>query len=201
MAHIFFEQLENRRSTQSLYAGYTISDQKSLPDYGVFYPYPEESTPIYNPISPVNYFPRDSVYNPIGFSNPYSSIWNDPLGSYSTPWINPLNVFGGIGNFIFPFWNNFRTVFRWKPTPLPPEYPDPEPIFRPMYGIIDPISTIVEPDPEPIFRPMYGITNPISTIFTSYSPPSSRAVFLYGINPPNEPSTSYAITGFNALYL
>ena len=178
MAHIFFEQLENRRTTQSLYTGYTIRDHEFHPDYGVFYPLPEESTPIYEPISPIGYYIRGPVYNPIRPYNPYSPIWNDPLGSYSVPWIDTSNIFGGIGGFIFPFWNNFRTIFRWEPTPIKdllPKYPDPEnitPIYQPMYGIsFDPISPTIE--------------------FTSYSPPNSNIQFLYGVDTPSHSNTLY----------
>ena len=174
MAHIFFEHLENRRSTQSLVTNYTIQDQEWHPAYGVFYPLPEESTPVYEPISPIGYYIKSPVYNPIGPFNPYSPVWSNPLGSYSVPWNNTSSIFGGIGGFIFPFWNNFRTIFQWDPTPIKnplPKYPDPEditPIFQPMYGIsIDPILT------DPIFTT------------TTYSPPSPPFELLYGINPPS----------------
>lgn len=155
--HIFFERLENRRSTQSLYAGYTPSTSLGRLYYGVSYP---DTTPISYPSYPsTGYFPSWGsnynsfpAYSPYPVYNPYS-IWSNQFYQYPSLWMNPFpNFFGGIGSFFSPFRNMFQGFFDW-PT---------------SYRQLSPWTPIITP---PVYTPQVfeppSYTNP-GGIFSSF---------------------------------
>ena len=194
MAHIFFEKLENRRSTQSLYGGYITPYNEITAYYGI-------STTLYgisnpDPFPSIGYIPQwNSGYNPYMSYTPYS-MWNTPFNEYT--WTNPFsNFLGGIGNFFSPFLNSFRGFFGWQPSPWSvysyPDYTYPGNIFpgdiRALYGIsIDPVY------PVPSYSPpnstswlLYGVSTPISVPgwpSDSYSPPLSPGLYMYAVGVP-----------------
>lgn len=218
MPHIFFEKLENRRSTQSLYGGYTTPSNDfvglygaaSAP-YGISIPNPLSTGFIpswstgYNPYTSFNpyqsYNPFSSWNTPFNqsYTNPFSS-WNTPFNQYS--YTNPFPSFlGGIGSLFSPFLNNFRGLFGWPSPTLPinsyPGYTNPGNIFpgdiRALYGIsVNPIP----PTPYTSYTPpdsggwlLYGINLP-----TSYAPPTSTNLYLYGVDiPPGNSSAVFKI--------
>ena len=195
MPHIFFERLENRRSTQTLYGGYVAPYNSISAYYGV-------ATTLYGISDPgtipyTGYIPSWSTgYNPYTSFNPYMSYspfstWNTPFNQYS--WTNPFSSFlGGIGSLFSPFLNSFRGLFGWQSPALPiysyPGYTNPGTIFpdiRALYGIsVNPIS------PAPSYTPpsstswlLYGINVP-----SSYSPPQYTNLYMYGVDIPPESS-------------
>ena len=115
MAHVFFEKLENRKSTQVLWAGYSAPSNYYSAYYGHptiinqdYYPY-LSAINAYN-AAPVlnyrNYFPWNSPYYPSEYFHPYNSYpyWYNTFNSY------PQWNFG-IGNWFSPVWNMFQGLF------------------------------------------------------------------------------------------
>ena len=206
MAHIFFERLENRRSTQSLYGGYITPYNEIATYYGVAVALYGISDPGTNPytgfipswgtgynsytsFNPYMSFNPYTTFNPYTSYSPFSS-WNTPFSQYS--WSNPFSSFlGGIGSLFSPFFNSFSGLFGWQsPTWSPYSYPgytNPGNIFpgdiRALYGIsVNPFS------PTPSYTPpgstawlLYGINVP-----TSYSPPISTNFYAYAVGIPGE---------------
>jgi hypothetical protein len=141
MPHIFFEKLENRRSTQALYGGfspYSVAEYAvQLPSnsvqaiysapvalyaapvtyYGINYP-----DPSYPSFDPGSFFPWNSGWgggwNPTGPYQPYSP-WGGPFNSYMpwggpfNSWNNPFNSYPGSpwGNGFSNFWGGIGNLF------------------------------------------------------------------------------------------
>lgn len=170
MAHIFFERLEKRKSTQSLMPA-SFGNNSIQPDYGVQIapdPNPQQFFPEYG-IS----FPNPPTTYPIGGysswggglfgmsgyyyspSNPFSS-WTTPSYSY-TPWsvwgqgriFTPIrDFFGGLfgGKFPWSWQNNY------------PGFPD----NRLLYGIYPQLlyGASIPTTPTPDITTYYGIGFP-----------------------------------------
>lgn len=186
MAHIFFERLEKRQSTQTLYpltGGNTAIAIYSapLPDSGW------GSIGYYNPLTPQllygisppstypsgGYFPWSSgLFGMSGYS-PYSpfSSWTNPFFSY-----NSWNSWGSGGSFS-PIWNYlgglFGGSFPWSwGGSWGGSYPG-IPDIRLLYGIPSPIQ------PPTNITTFYGVGTPISP-----SLPPVDIVTYYGITLP-----------------
>jgi hypothetical protein len=165
MAHIFFERLEKRQSTQSfappfirnisiqpVYGVQIAPDtntQQFFPEYGISIP----SSPYTYPIG--GYSPwGGGLFGMSGYSpyNPFSS-WTSPSSNYS-PWSS-----WGSGSFFTPIWDFLGGFFGgqspWSWRNNYPGFPD----YRVLYGI------------SPTPQPYYGVsipTRPISDIVTYY---------------------------------
>ncbi|MEW5801524.1 MAG: hypothetical protein AB1847_05390 [bacterium] len=205
MAHIFFEKLENRRSTQSLYSGYSgysTPDSEFRLYYGAPTPiselkkYYEFPLPYeYNRISPTSWYPWGGWggygygYNPYGFGSysPYNTLpfWNNPITSYTSPWSSPItNLWGSVNSFLSPLWNILGGFFGSYPWGT---YPGNSGNTSP--GQIVPLYAAQVPSPTTY----YGVNIP--TPKTIYSPPTTAFGPLYGISAPTLPDTSYTPPG------
>ena len=189
MAHIFFERLENRRSTQSLYGGYTTPYNEIATYYGVAVALYGISNP--NPYPSINYTPQWNLggyypyYNPTTFYSPFSG-WNMPFNQYS--WTNPFSsLFGGISNIFSPFLNNFRGIFGWQSPTWPiysyPGYTNPGSIFPGEIRALYAAPTSYTPPDYSNPWLLYGIGIP-----SSYSTPSSGNFYAYAVGLPIETS-------------
>ena len=169
MAHIFFEKLEGRRNTQSIFSGYTIPDNTFQAYYGVavaLYGISDPALPTtgdyfpswaswrgsgwgYNPYTPyIPYFPPYPSWN--------TSFYNyNPYNYYMNPWGNPFSgLFGGFGNFFSPLWNSVRGLLSR------PSYSLPYNLAKPISYTSSPYSTIWNGQ-EPIL--MYAVSIPEGT--------------------------------------
>ncbi|MEW6381295.1 MAG: hypothetical protein AB1611_17055 [bacterium] len=199
MAHIFFERLENRQSTQSLYAGYGIPATTPRLYYGIqttdtatYYGVGVQTTSQYNPLLYPSFgsYPWGGWsswgygygYNPYGFGS-YSlfnpiALWNNPFTPYASPWANPFsNLWGGISNLFSPLWNIFGGLFGWQSSPWS-GYPVSPGSYTPDPG--GAVAIYAAPISGPIA--LYAIDLPSTS--TSYSPPGSTVWALYGISQP-----------------
>jgi hypothetical protein len=184
MAHIFFERLEKRQSTQTLFSG--IGGNTAIAIYAA--PLPDSygwGSIGYNPLTPQllygisppttnptgGYFPwgGGGLFGMYGYS-PYSSYssWTNPFGGYS-PW----NSWGS-GGFFSPIWNYlgglFGGSFPWSGGGNYPGVPD----IRLLYGIPSPIQSPTN------ITTFYGITTPAIP-----SLPPNNIVAYYGITVPS----------------
>lgn len=133
MAHIFFERLETRRSTQSLYGGwggYSAPNQYMQGYYGISTYYPDYTTPYPSSYYP-SYYPSGGYYPSY---NPYPN-WYNP---YPSSWMNPSpNFWGGMGNWFSPIWNTFQGWFGGQPSYWgPSQWQQPQywgPSYYPSY--------------------------------------------------------------------
>jgi hypothetical protein len=156
MAHIFFERLEKRQSTQTLISSYGAIQPQSL--YSFQISDTGAGTPASN-ISEAHYFygvstPPSYSYPRLGISSwhgsssgmfgysPYSP-WSNPYGGYGL-W-SPYNPWGS-GGFFGPLRNFFDGLFGVS---INIGYPD----FGVLYGVSPIPST-----PTPVF--FYGIGLP-----------------------------------------
>jgi hypothetical protein len=200
MAHIFFEKLENRRSTQSLYSGYstpgsTVQALYAAPTNQVatFYGVMQPSTSL-TPSPSTGSFPWAGWgygyasgygygYNPSGFggSNLFNplTLWNNPLSPYpySSSWSSPFsNLWSGASNFLSPVWNILGGLFGLQSSPwiAYPGYPATYP------GRITPLYAAPVSQPQPYYGvSYYGVSQPTVQLY-------------YGVNLPPTPSTSYS---------
>ena len=172
MAHIFFEKLENRRSTQSLYSGYTPPYNEITAYYGVAVALYGISNP--NPFPSTDYAPLWNLGGYYPYYNPPISGWNKPFNQNT--WTNPLSsLFGGISNLFSPFLNNFSGLYGWQSPITWPSYSYPG--YNP--GNIFPND----------MRPVYGISVDPNSSPTFYTPPLSPQWLLYGVSLPSAPIT------------
>ena len=173
MAHIFFERLEKRQSTQTLLPSWG-GDTLIQPVYGIQVPgdtgwgnigYP--SNPIGGNVLLYGISPPYSPYTPpTGGLFPWTGGLFGMFGGYSsyTPysqWTTPFNNYNnwnswGSGGFFSPIWDFmgglFGGGFPWTWRNTNPVVPD----FRVLYGIFpDP----VQPNPIDIIA-YYGIGVP-----------------------------------------
>ncbi|MGA1864875.1 MAG: hypothetical protein ACMUHX_07420 [bacterium] len=169
MAHIFFERLEKRRSTQSLVPAFW-GNNSIQPVYGVQIA-PDTNTqqffPEYGislPNSPTTYFTGGyfpwggGLFGMSGYSSPYNpfSSWTTPSYSYS-PWNS-----WGQGSFFSPirdfFGGLFGGQFPWSWQNNYPGFPDNRLLYgispQPLYGISVPTTTI------PDIVTYYGVSIP-----------------------------------------
>ena len=159
MSHIFFERLETRRSTQSLYGGWGysapnpyiqgyygvgINPYEGYPPIGG-YPNSISSYPPYYPSG--GYYPS---YNPYpNWYNPYPSSWMSPFP----------NLWGGMGSWFSPVWNMFQGWFGGQPS-----YWGPSQWQQPQY-----------------WGPSQWFTYPYPN---TYSPPQPSTYYAYAIGIP-----------------
>jgi hypothetical protein len=159
MAHIFFEELENRKSTQTIFtsggtfANWSGSTYQATPPanfYGVY----GLSTPSYTPINlgwPSQKYPINIPYAIYGIS---PSPWPLEFPDWQNPF-NPIDI--------------IRPLYGINPSPIWPI--DKIDIPRPLYGI--------SPSPWPIQAPVWPVwQNPVY--------PNDPPVLLYGIFLPSD---------------
>ncbi|MGA1875963.1 MAG: hypothetical protein ACMUIA_10180 [bacterium] len=178
MPHIFFERLENRRSTQSLYGGYSPSGSGGVLYYGVLPPSNDTQTRYGIPVTYYGLgnpypspFPSQGSLFPSWGSGwgfypymPYNP-WSNPFSFRSNPfisWSNPFSaLWGGIGSIFSPFRNLFGGFYRWQ----------------------KPTSPIFPGDNFPgEIHLLYGIpANPPTLPTGSYSPPDTTAILPFPV--------------------
>ena len=139
MPHIFFEKLEKRRSTQSLFSGSGLFGNDLFAS-GLFYGVspPTDYNPIYMPF-PSSWFrdwlPDYSIYpwsTPSSWLSPWPSMSPWVSSQYSLmPWLSPLP-----SQYSSSFWYNLRDIFPWTTTILrkPIDY-EPDPTTMMCYAI------------------------------------------------------------------
>ena len=188
MPHIFFENLESRRSTQTLYGGYSPSGSSGVLYYGILPP-SNNIQPLYG--APVTYYGISDPYpspsslfpswgsgwgfNPYmpynTWSSPWSSSWSSPWSnSWSNPWdswSNPFSGFwGGIANIFSPLQNIFGGFWGGG-----------------FYGWQQPTSPLFPGGTFPgEIRPVYGIPANPTLPTGSYSPSVPSAIAIYSVN-------------------
>ena len=188
MAHIFFEKLENRRSTQSLYGWNNIFDSMWKPEYK---PPATQFTAYYGtqiPTTPANASSWGASWNN-GSSIP--SILNNsvPSNSSSSSWIGlPSTPQVSASKFLTPVYNFLGGLFGLQSSPwaVYPGYPRGT-----SPGQVVPLYAAQVPGPTTY----YGVNLPSTPSTytppsTSYSPPSSPMWALYGISV-SQPTTPY----------
>jgi hypothetical protein len=148
MAHIFFEKLENRRSTQSLFSGYSTSASSfnmpqaaAMPQWSGYYglmptsllsntAVPSATTvPSTTTVQSTGSFPLSGWSYPYlqGSSSPpnSTSLWNNPITSSaaSSSLANSSSIMGkSASNFLAPLRNIFGGFFdasSWPAYPAP----------------------------------------------------------------------------------
>lgn len=117
MAHVFFEKLENRKSTQVLWAGYSAPSNY----YSAYYGNPTTiNQDYYSYLSAINtynaapllyykdYFPWDMPNYASGYYHPYIPYpyWYNTFSSYPQ-----CNFLSETGNLFSPVWNLFQGWF------------------------------------------------------------------------------------------
>ena len=216
MAHIFFEKLENRRSTQSLYSGYSTpgstvqalyaapTNQAPTNQVATFYGVMQPST-SYTPSPSTGSFPWGGWgygyasgygygygFNPSGFggSNLFNplTLWNNPLSPYpyTSSWSSP---FSNLWSGASNFLSPVWNILGglFGLQPSPwIAYPGYPPGTYP--GQIRPLYA------APVSQPQtyYGISQPISQPQPYYGVSQPTLQLYYGVNLPPAPSTSYS---------
>jgi len=164
MPHVFFEPLERRQSTQTLFSGFP----EFVTYYGVSIGYPGTGyTPPDTPrllygVSPPSTDPTGGYFpwrGGILFGGSGYNPWTNPVNSY-----NPWNSWGGS-----PIWDYIGGLFggsfpSWSWRKNQPSVPD----FRLLYGVF--------PTPQPL----YGVG-------ISPAPPTD-VIAYYGISVPQQVS-------------
>ena len=171
MPHVFFEPLERRQSTQTLFSGFPefIAYYGISPGYpGSGYTPPETPRLLYG-VSPQPEYPTGGFF-------PW---W--PGGAYGgsgyNQWTNPMNNYNSWGSWggFTPIWNSLGGLFGgsfsgWSWRRNQPSVPD----FRLLYGVFptsQPLSGAGN-SPEPITKiiDFYGVSFPdsVSTLFSGF---------------------------------
>ncbi len=147
MAHIFFEKLESRRSTQSLYGGNNIFDSLIWK--------PAYSAPA---IQTVGYY-GTQIPTPAATSSPWEASWNNglsfpsllnvssPSNSSSSSWTGlPSTQQVSASKLLTPVWNFLGGLFGLQPSPW-------STYLAPGGTSLNPITPGLPPIPPTVYIP------------------------------------------------